>query len=157
MSSHTVTVRWCRDAARFSGGDYSRAHTWTFDGGVEVPASSSPQIVPLPRSVERAVDPEEAFVAAVSSCHMLWFLSLAERRGWIVDRYVDEAQGTMARNAQGRLSITTVVLRPRVLYGALRPTGDEELALHRLAHEACFIANSIHSEIRIEPRRDVLE
>ncbi len=157
MSKHTVTLRWSRDAARFSGGDYSRAHTWAFDGGLEVPASSSPKVVPLPRSVERAVNPEEAFVAATSSSHMLWFLSLAERRGWIVDRYVDEAEGTLARDAEGRLAITHVLLRPRVLYGALRPTPDEERALHQLAHDACFIANSIHSEIRIEPQRDGLE
>lgn len=153
MSSHTATVRWQRGDAPFSDNRYSRAHTWTFDGGATVPASASPLVVPPPASDPAAVDPEEAFVAAVSSCHLLWFLSLARQRGHIVDAYDDEAVGVMARNADGRLAISQVTLRPRIRFAGDNPPDSAAVErLHHEAHEACFIANSIRSEVRIEPR-----
>jgi organic hydroperoxide reductase OsmC/OhrA len=152
MSEYRVEVLWRRDGAAFTDNRYSRGHRWRFDGGVEVPASSSPHVVPLPWSVATAVDPEEAFVASLSSCHMLWFLSIAARRGFVVDDYRDEAVGLMAKNADGRLAMTEVTLRPRVRYGGeRRPTDDEAAAMHHEAHEACFIANSVKTDVRCEP------
>lgn len=151
MSRHTARITWTRNKDResFVGGDYSRAHSWWFDGGLTVPASASPHIVPVPRSDPAAVDPEEAFVAALSSCHMLWFLSLAAERGFVVDAYEDDAEGTLGRmadgggrgdgNVGGGLAITRVVLRPRVTFGGdVRPTDDEVARLHEGAHRACF-------------------
>ena len=152
MSEYVVTIRWARDGQPFTDNKYSRGHTWIFDGGIEVPASSSPSIVPPPYSQSRAVDPEEAFVAALSSCHMLWFLSIAAKRRFCVDRYVDDATGLMGRNALGKLAITHVTLRPRVAFvGEPLPTKDEIVALHHKAHAECFIANSVTSEVRCEP------
>jgi organic hydroperoxide reductase OsmC/OhrA len=151
-SSYAATVAWRRDGAAFVDQRYSRAHRWRFDGGIEVPASSSPHVVPLPMSVEAAIDPEEAFVAALASCHLLWFLSLAADAGFVVDAYDDEAIGTMARNAAGRLAMTEVVLRPRVGFaGVRRPTVAEHEALHHRAHAECFIANSVRTDVRCEP------
>jgi organic hydroperoxide reductase OsmC/OhrA len=112
MAEYTASVRWERSGANFTDNRYSRAHVWRFDGGVEVPASASPHVVPLPLSVEAAVDPEEAFVASLSSCHMLWFLSIAARRGFTVDSYDDDAVGVMAKDESGKLAMTTVTLRP---------------------------------------------
>lgn len=153
MSTHTTTVRWQRDEADFAAGHYSRRHEWRFDGGTVVAASPSPAVVPAPWSDAAAVDPEEAFVAAISSCHMLWFLSLAAGRGHVVDRYEDEAVGTLARIAPGRQAITEVVLRPRIGYAEGRaPDAAAEAALHEVAHERCFIANSVRTTIRVEPR-----
>src|SRR6266481_2687869 len=114
MSTYTAIIRWERGDQPFTDNRYSRAHRWLFDGGVEVPASSSPHVVPLPLSVAAAVDPEEAFVASLSSCHMLWFLSLAARRGLVVDGYHDEAVGVMSKDASGKPAITRVTLRPEV-------------------------------------------
>ena len=114
MSRHTASVQWARGDARFTDNRYSRRHVWRFDGGAEVPGSSSPHSVPLPYSDAEAVDPEEAFVAAISSCHMLWFLSIAAKRGHCIDQYVDEAEGFLEKDADGRMSMTRVVLRPRV-------------------------------------------
>jgi organic hydroperoxide reductase OsmC/OhrA len=152
MSTYTVNVRWERGGASFTDDKYSRAHTWAFDGGVEVAASSSPGIVPLPWSKAEAVDPEEAFVASLSSCHMLWFLSIAARRRFCVDSYVDDAVGVMGRNAAGKLAITLVTLRPKVAFaGDRRPTDDEIAAMHHKAHAECFIANSVTTEVRCEP------
>ena len=154
MSEYVVTVRWERSGQRFIDNRYRRAHTWTFDGGLEVPGSSSPSVVPLPYSESRAVDPEEAFVASLSSCHMLWFLSIAARRKFCVDSYVDEAQGVMARNAAGKMAMTQVTLRPQVVFvGAHLPTDDEIAAMHHEAHDECFIANSVTTEVRCEPVR----
>ena len=154
MSEYVVTVRWERSGQRFIDNRYRRAHTWTFDGGLEVPGSSSPSVVPLPYSESRAVDPEEAFVASLSSCHMLWFLSIAARRKFCVDSYVDEAQGVMARNAAGKMAMTQVTLRPQVVFvGAPLPTDDEIAAMHHEAHDECFIANSVTTEVRCEPVR----
>ena len=121
MSRHTVQVRWQRGDQPFLDNRYSRGHTWAFDGGIEVPGSSSPHVVPLPYSMPAAVDPEEAFVASLSSCHMLWFLSIAVERGLRVDRYVDDAVGVMARNADGKLAMTVVTLRPRADFSGDRP------------------------------------
>jgi organic hydroperoxide reductase OsmC/OhrA len=149
MARHTAGVRWERGDAVFSDNRYSRAHRWCFDGGLEVPASSSPHVVKVPLSDPGAVDPEEAFVAALASCHMLWFLSLAAARGWVVDRYDDEAEGLMRRDDRGKLAMTRVTLHPRVAYHGDGPTAEDERALHHEAHEACFLANSVHTEITV--------
>jgi organic hydroperoxide reductase OsmC/OhrA len=152
MSAYTVTVAWHRGAAKFTDDKYSRAHTWAFDGGVEVPASSSPAVVALPWSQAQAVDPEEAFVASLSSCHMLWFLSIAARRGFCVDSYVDAAVGLMGRNPAGKLAMTVVTLRPKVVFAGDRIPTDEEIgAMHHKAHAECYIANSVTTEVRCEP------
>jgi organic hydroperoxide reductase OsmC/OhrA len=154
MSEYTAQVEWQRGPLEtFTDNRYSRRHLLRFDGGVVVPASSSPAVVPLPLSDAGAVDPEEMFVAALASCHMLWFLSLAAGRGWRVDRYDDAASGTLARNAAGRMAMTRVTLRPRVRFdGEHLPTPAELRALHDAAHEACFIASSVTTEVRCEPR-----
>jgi len=152
MSEYVVTVRWARGAELFIDNKYRRAHTWTFDGGVEVPASSSPTVVPAPYSELCAVDPEEAFVASLSSCHMLWFLSIAARRKFCVDSYVDNAHGVMAKNVAGKLAMTQVTLRPRVAFtGERLPTSDDIAAMHHKAHAECFIANSVTTDVRCEP------
>ena len=152
MSEYVVTVRWGRAGQRFIDNKYRRAHTWEFDGGIEVPASSSPAVVPLPYSESRAVDPEEAFVASVASCHMLWFLSIAAQRKFCVDSYVDDARGVMGKNAAGKLAMTQVMLRPKVGFvGDRLPTADEIAAMHHEAHAECFIANSVTTDIRCEP------
>ena len=152
MSEYVVTVRWARAGERFIDSKYRRAHTWTFDGGIEVPASSSPTVVPLPYSESRAVDPEEAFVASLSSCHMLWFLSIAAQRKFCVDSYVDDARGIMGKNAVGKMAMTQVTLRPKVVFvGERLPAADEIAAMHHEAHAECFIANSVTTEVRCEP------
>ena len=152
MSTHQSTVHWQKDTSDFTEGRYSRSHSWSFDGGAVVRASSSPRVVPVPWSDASAVDPEEAFVAALSSCHMLWFLSLAAARGFIVESYTDEAEGRMSAIAPLRLAITHVVLRPCVKFDAEHAATKEELdALHLSAHQHCFLANSVKTEIRIEP------
>jgi len=152
MSEHETVVLWNRDGAAFTDNRYSRGHRWQFDGGVDVPASSSPKVVPLPLSVAAAVDPEEAFVVSLSSCHMLWFLSTAARRGFVVDRYRDEAVGVMAKDSSGKLAMTRVTLHPEVHFGGdRRPTADEVLAMHHESHEQCFIARSVKTDVRCEP------
>ena len=149
---HTATIRWQLADGDFLGKRYSRAHTWTFDGGVVVPASSSPHVVPVPMSDTGAVDPEEAFVAALSSCHMLWFLDIAARAGYAVESYEDAADGHMGRNAAGKLVVDVVTLRPRTRFtGARVPDVAALAALHHEAHEECFLANSVRCEIRCEP------
>jgi len=153
MSEHKAIVHWQRGDADFAKGDYSRAHEWRFDGGARVPASASPSVVRAPWSDPAGVDPEEAFVAAIASCHMLWFLSLAAERGFIVDSYEDDAVGTMGRIGSERFAITDVALRPVIVFGgATQPNADEIAALHEVAHERCFIANSVKTSIRVEPR-----
>jgi organic hydroperoxide reductase OsmC/OhrA len=153
MSEHTALVRWQRGDGDFAQGRYSRRHEWRFDGGAVVAASPSPHVVPAPWSDAAGVDPEEAFVAAISSCHMLWFLSLAAERGFVVDAYEDAAVGTMARIATQRYAITEVVLRPAIAYAAGHAAdADAAHALHEAAHERCFIANSVKTTIRVEPR-----
>lgn len=150
MESYTVTVRWDRDDASFLDRRYSRRHRWIFDGGAEVAASSSPYVVPAPMSDPAAVDPEEAFVAAISSCHMLWFLSIAARRGFAVERYEDRAEGEMGPDDRGRTAMLLVSLRPGVTYDGEPPDASEESVMHKEAHEKCFIANSVRTEIIVE-------
>jgi organic hydroperoxide reductase OsmC/OhrA len=153
MSAHTATIFWQRGDADFAKSHYSRRHEWRFDGGAIIAASASPHVVPAPWSDPTGVDPEEAFVAALSSCHMLWFLSIAAERGFVVDRYEDEAVGTMARIAPQRQAITEVVLRPRIAFAdGHAPDAHALDALHEAAHERCFIANSVKTAIRIEAR-----
>jgi organic hydroperoxide reductase OsmC/OhrA len=153
MSEYTADVLWVRDPAQdFATNRYSRRHTIRFDGGVEIAGSSSPHSVPLPMSDESAVDPEEMFVASLASCHMLWFLALAGKRRFIVDRYADAAIGVMEKNAEGRVAVTRVTLRPDVLFsGDRQPAHAEIEQLHHEAHEACYIANSVKSEVVVEP------
>ena len=154
MSNYTARVAWRRGPLEiFTDNRYSRRHELHFDGGAVLPASSSPAVVPLPMSDAGAVDPEELFVASLASCHMLWFLSLAARQGFRVDSYDDDADGVLARNAEGRLAMTRVTLRPRVqCSGERQPTPAELRALHHEAHEACFIASSVRTEVLCEPR-----
>ncbi|MCA1297788.1 OsmC family protein [Stappia indica] len=141
----------------FAANAYSRGHHWSFDGGVQVLASSSPSMVPVPQSIEAAVDPEEAFVAALSSCHMLWFLDLARRDGLDVKAYRDAAEGVMERIAPGKMAVTRVILRPEVTFGGAElPEAARVEHLHHRAHEACFIANSVTSEIELAARPSIL-
>jgi organic hydroperoxide reductase OsmC/OhrA len=151
MSSHTATISWKRAGADFLKGNYSREHTWAFDGGVVVPASPSPSVVREPYSNPANVDPEEAFVAAISSCHMLSFLYVASRHGFQVDSYQDDAHGFMTKNAKGVPWVSSVVLHPRIAYSGERtPTASEVKELHHRAHEECFIANSVRTEVTVE-------
>lgn len=151
MHRHTARISWLRNGAVFTDNRYSRGHQWSFDGGVRVAASSSPSVVPLPYSVAEAVDPEEALVAAASSCHMLTFLYLAAKKGYTVESYEDEAFGTMAKNAAGRIGFERIVLRPRIEFaGAKAPSAAELAELHHAAHEGCYIANSVSCEIAVE-------
>lgn len=153
MEQYRAVINWVRDGAVFTDSRYSRGHCWSFDGGVEVPASSSPHVVPLPCSVAEAVDPEEAFVAALSSCHMLWFLAIAAKRGFVVDSYHDEAIGIMAQNADDKLAMTQVTLRPTVIFGGAHlPSREEIEGMHHEAHEQCFIASSVKTDVRCEPQ-----
>jgi len=153
VSEYFATIDWQRGEQDFLARRYSRAHQWRFDGGVVVPASSSPHIVPVPMSDAANVDPEEAFVASLASCHMLFFLDFASRAGLVIDRYVDQAVGTLAKDAQGRLAMTEVVLRPLVTFGGETQPGAAQIEqLHHQSHEACFIANSVLTHIRVEPQ-----
>jgi organic hydroperoxide reductase OsmC/OhrA len=152
---HKAQIRWARGDAAFTDNRYSRAHSWHFDGGIDVPASSSPHVVRVPLSQEAAVDPEEAFVASIASCHMLWFLSIAAAGKFRVDRYVDEAAGVMGKNAAGRTAMTRVTLRPNVAFsGSSLPSRAEIAAMHHKAHAECFIANSVTTDILCEPLYD---
>jgi organic hydroperoxide reductase OsmC/OhrA len=152
MPEYHAVVEWERRGARFTDGRYSREHLWSFDEGVSVPASSSPHIVPLPYSTAAAVDPEEAFVASLSSCHMLFFLSLAAQRRLVVDSYRDAAVGVMGDDAEGKPAMLEVTLRPAVRFGGeTTPTDAEIEALHHAAHEECFIARSVRTTVRCEP------
>jgi organic hydroperoxide reductase OsmC/OhrA len=151
MSEHRAIIRWAHAGGDFLKGRYSREHTWTFDGGLTVPASPSPSVVPKPYSNAAHVDPEEAFVAAISSCHMLTFLYVAARAGFEVVSYQDDAVGTMTKNEHGVPWVSTVVLRPRITYaGGSGPDAADEDRLHHAAHEQCFIANSVKTTITVE-------
>jgi organic hydroperoxide reductase OsmC/OhrA len=152
MAEYSASIEWERNGAVFTDNRYDRRHAWRFDGGVEVRASSSPHAVPVPLSDATAVDPEEAFVASIASCHMLWFLSIAAKRGFVVDSYRDDPIGQMGRNDQGKPAMTVVTLRPAVSFGASRvPAWPELLAMHHEAHDECYIANSVRSDVRCEP------
>jgi organic hydroperoxide reductase OsmC/OhrA len=153
MSIHTASIVWARGEQPFVDRRYTRAHEWRFDGGTVVPASASPQVVRAPFSDAAAVDPEEAFVASLASCHMLWFLDLAAQGGYRVDRYTDDAQGHMAPAADGRHWIERVVLRPQVAFsGDKHPSAAELQAMHHDAHDLCFLARSVRSEVLVQPR-----
>ena len=150
MAEHKATIHWQFDGGDFRKGRYSRAHTWRFDGGLEVAASPSPHVVPAPWSDASAVDPEEAFVAALASCHMMTFLFLAARAGYQVLSYDDDAVGTMVKNEHGRWWVNQVVLKPRIVYGGDKlPSSDDIEHLHHNAHEECFIANSVKTLITV--------
>ncbi len=152
MAQYTAEVLWLRGEQAFLDNRYCRKHVLRFDGGIEVPGSSSVHVVPLPMSETKAIDPEEAFVASLSSCHMLWFLSIAVKHRFRVDRYLDSAVGVMAKNAAGKAAITVVTLRPEVRFsGEHTPTRKQLDQMHHEAHEECFIANSVKTEVRCEP------
>ncbi len=151
MSSHDATIRWSRTGdGDFTKGQYSRVHEWIFDGGAVVHASPSPGLVPAPWSDGAGVDPEEAFVASLSSCHMLFFLDFARRKGLTVDGYVDEPSGTLDKRDDGRMWMSKVTLRPRVTWGGEAPDEATVADLHHRAHEACFIANSVTTKVTVE-------
>ena len=151
MSTYTATIHWSRDPGTdFAKGQYSRAHEWAFDGGAVVAASPSPHIVPAPWSDPAGVDPEEAFVASLSSCHMLFFLDLARRDGWVVDAYVDAAEGVLEKRGDGKMAMTRVTLRPKIEWGGHAPDEAAIADLHHRAHDACFIANSVTTEVAVE-------
>jgi organic hydroperoxide reductase OsmC/OhrA len=149
--SHTATIRWSRSGeGDFTKGQYNRAHEWLFDGGARVAASASPHIVPAPWSDASGVDPEEAFVASLSSCHMLFFVDFARRAGLVVDEYVDASEGVLEKRPDGRLAITRVTLRPSITWNG-EPPDDAIIAdLHHRAHDACFVANSVTAEVIVE-------
>jgi organic hydroperoxide reductase OsmC/OhrA len=149
VAAHVATVEWRSDGG-FREGRYSRAHRWTFDGGAIVTASASPHVVPAPMSDPAGVDPEEALVASVSSCHMLWFLHLARDSGLDIAAYRDEAVGTMGRDESGRMAVTRIVLRPEISFAGEAPDAETLARLHHEAHEKCFIANSLRTEIVVE-------
>jgi organic hydroperoxide reductase OsmC/OhrA len=151
MSEHKATISWNFKGEDFSKGKFSREHTWTFDGGLTVPASSAPTVVPPPYSNPANVDPEEAFVASLASCHMLTYLFVAYRKGFVVESYQDAAVGKMSKNAEGELWISEVILTPQITYaGDKRPSYEDETQLHDGAHHHCFIANSVKTTITVK-------
>lgn len=150
MSAHTATLTWTRGEQPFSDGKYSRGHEIAFDGGFSIVGSSSPGVVRPPLSREDAADPEELLVASLSSCHMLFFLDFARRGGFVVDSYIDRAEGVLGKDERGRMALTRVTLKPEIAWGgAKRPTREEIGELHHKSHEACFIANSFRGEVVI--------
>jgi organic hydroperoxide reductase OsmC/OhrA len=152
MAEHGARIEWRRNGAVFTDNRYSRRHRWVFGEGVAVPASASPHLVPLPLSAPDAVDPEEAFVASLSSCHMLWFLSIAAKRGYVVDRYDDDAVGVLDLDPSGHPAMVRATLHPEAIFsGVKQPVADEIIAMHREAHEQCFIARSVKTDVRCEP------
>jgi len=152
LTEYFAQVRWHRGKDEiYIDNQYSRGHEWAFDGGATIPASSSPHVVPLPFSVEANVDPEEAFVASLSSCHMLFFLSIAAKNKFVVDSYTDDAVGVMEKNNDGKLAMTRVTLRPEIKFsGEQQPDHSKLEKMHHLAHEQCFIANSVKTEVVTE-------
>lgn len=152
MSEYYAEVKWFRGKDEsYIDNKYSRGHTWRFDGGETVKASSSPHVVPLPYSIEANVDPEEAFVASLSSCHMLFFLSIAAKRKFTIDEYVDNAVGIMELDNENKISMTKVTLRPKVTFsGDKQPTIEQIKKMHHQSHEQCFIANSVKTEVVTE-------
>jgi organic hydroperoxide reductase OsmC/OhrA len=151
MSQHHATVEWQRRQAKFLDNQYSREHLWKFDGGAEIPASSSPQVVPVPYSNEEFIDPEEAFVASLSSCHMLWFLSIAAKHNFVVESYIDRAVGVMSNNEEGKLAVTSIHLYPHIIFDRNHlPTQEQIEAMHEEAHHSCFLANSVKAAVIVE-------
>ncbi len=152
MSHYIATIDWTLTAPPedFLKGRYSRAHTVAFDGGVTIPGSPSPSVVPVPWSDPSAVDPEEMLVAALSNCHMLTFLHKAREAGFVVASYRDEARGVMRKTPEGRIAVTRVTLRPLIVFSGAAPDAAALEALHHAAHEDCFIANSVTTEVVVE-------
>lgn len=152
MAEHIATINWARaEHESYIDNKYSRAHKWTFDGGITVPASASPHIVPLPYSIEENIDPEEAFVASLSSCHMLIFLSIAAKKKYVVDSYIDNAVGILGEDDTGKISMTKVTLKPKVtISGEKIPTIEQLEKMHHQSHEQCFIANSVKTKVITE-------
>jgi organic hydroperoxide reductase OsmC/OhrA len=148
---YTANIIWKKkETESFKDKKYSRGHTWVFDGGLELPASASPQVVPLPMSIESAVDPEEAFVAAISSCHMLFFLSIAANSNYIIETYDDQAEGIMSKNEHGQMVMGDIILKPKIVFsGTTIPSAEQIAELHNSAHHKCYLANSIKSTIKI--------
>jgi len=152
MSEHLATIRWQRSGPDFAKGQFSRIHTWAFDGGAVIDASPAPSIVPEPYSNPAFVDPEEALVASIASCHMLTFLYVASKKGYQVDSYEDHAVGVMTKNEAGVPWVSAVTLRPNIAYsGDKQPSAEDEAALHHSAHKYCFIANSVKTDVKVEP------
>jgi organic hydroperoxide reductase OsmC/OhrA len=152
MSEHSATIEWHRATPDFKYPTYNRSHVLRFESGIEVPASASPANMPATAPKTPGVDPEEGFVAAISSCHMLWFLHVACTRKFTVDRYSDHATGVLEKDHSGKMSVTHVTLRPAVVFSGAQPAAEQLAALHEEAHEQCFFANSVKTEIVIEPR-----
>ena len=152
MSEYKATIEWRRQSADFDYKTYNRTHFLSFEGGIRVPATAAPANIPPSAAGAPGVDPEQAFVASLSSCHMLWFLHLASRAKFVVDRYVDEASGVLEKNATGDMAMTRVTLRPEVSYAGRKPNPEEHAKLHEDAHHKCFIANSVKTDVLIEPR-----
>jgi organic hydroperoxide reductase OsmC/OhrA len=150
MSEHKATIRWTRAGDEFLKGKFSRAHTWSFDGGLTVPASASPAAVPVPYSTPANIDPEEAFVAAISSCHMMTYLWVAYRNGFIIDSYEDDAVGVLTKNEKGIPWVSLVTLHPKIAYsGDKTPSAEDIERFHHLAHDNCFISNSVKTEVKV--------
>jgi organic hydroperoxide reductase OsmC/OhrA len=151
MSEYKATIKWARTSPDFLKGKYSREHTWSFSGGVTVPATSSPHVVPVPYSNPANVDPEQAFVASISSCHMLTYLFVAQKQGFQIDSYEDEAVGVVSKSETGSMWVSTVTLHPKIAYGGEKlPTPTDEERLHDMAHKYCFIANSVKTEVTVQ-------
>jgi organic hydroperoxide reductase OsmC/OhrA len=158
VSQYGAAISWDRGDAPFVDKRYSRAHLWRFDGGSVIRASSSPESVPLPYSDPSAVDPEEAFVAALASCHMLWFLAIAAKNGFCVQLYRDDAVGLMARNAQGKLCITSVRLRPHAVFTRSKVPSPVRLReMHEEAHQECYLANSVTTLVTADPTFELMQ
>jgi organic hydroperoxide reductase OsmC/OhrA len=151
VSEHKAKIEWRREGADFDYKTYSRAHTLEFEGAIRVPAGASPANIPSTARGAAGVDPEQAFVASISSCHMLWFLHLAWKAKLVVDHYVDHASGVLGKNAEGREAMTHVTLRPVVTFSGRKPSAEAHAQLHEAAHHKCFIANSVKSEVTLEP------
>ena len=152
MSEYRATIEWRRQTADFDYTTYNRTHSLAFEGGIRVPASAAPANIPPTAAGAPGVDPEQAFVASLSSCHLLWFLQVANRAKFVVDRYLDEATGVLEKDAEGRMAMTRVTLRPVVTFAGRAPDAEEHARLHEGAHEECFIANSVKTKVLIEPR-----
>jgi len=152
MSEYQATVEWARSTAGFDYKSYNRTHTLSFEGGIRVPGSAAPGNIPPTAAGAPGVDPEQAFVASLASCHLLWFLHIAAQAKLVVDRYRDQASGVLEKNAEGRMAMTRVTLRPVVSYAGRAPTPEEHAQLHERAHDKCFIANSVKTEVTVEPR-----
>lgn len=150
MTLHVAEIAWTRGDAAFLDHGYSRAHVWRFDGGAEVPASSAPTSVAPPLSDPTAVDPEEALAAAVGSCHMLFFLALAAKAGFVIDAYADRPEALLERGDRGRMSVTRITLRPQIVWIGEAPGAETLAGLHEQAHRLCYIANSLRGEVVVE-------